>query len=137
MAFAGYLIKLGGSEGTVLPLEYMQAESYQAVVNQIENANIRSITGLTYRRIAEHAYAKVTFNTRVLNNTSLASLNALIRSFMTDQKERKILIEFYHPETDEYIEANCYMPDVQYTIRKIEDPQTIVYAPLQFTFIEY
>ena len=28
MAYAGYLIKLGGSSGTVLPLEFVKAESY-------------------------------------------------------------------------------------------------------------
>lgn len=137
MAFAGYLIKLGGSEGTVLPLDYIQAESYIAVVNQIENANIRSITGHTHRRIAEHAFAQVSFNTKALDNNSLNAMNTLIRSFMTDQKDRKITIEFYYPETDEYLEADCYMPDTKYTIREIRDQQTVIYTPLQYTFIEY
>lgn len=137
MAFAGYLIKLGGSGGTELPLDYLRVESYTAVTNLTENASMKSVTGRKYRQMAEHKAVQVSFQSKSMDNTSLAALNAMILAAMSDQSSRDITLEYYDPETDTYKEADCYMPEVPFTIRKIEDQNTVIFSPAQYTFIEY
>ena len=38
MAFSGYLIKVGGSNGTILPMKFMKAESYLCKMRVIISA---------------------------------------------------------------------------------------------------
>lgn len=137
MAFAGYLIKLGGSGGTELPLDYLKAESYSAVTKQSENINRRVVTGKLYRKTAEHQHAEVSVQSKAMDNARLAALNALINGAMSDAVNRDITIEFYDPETDTYKEADCYMPETPFVIRKVEDQSTVIFQPVTYTFIEY
>lgn len=137
MAFAGYLIKLGGSEGTELPIDYMKAESYAAENRTTENESRKAVTGLLHRSVATHKAVQVSFKTKAITNASLAALNAMIRSAMADELTRNIDIEYYDPETDAYKEAHCYMPDVKFTIGKIETGNVITYPGIEYTFIEY
>ena len=95
MAFAGYLIKLGGSGGTELPLDYIRVESYTAVTNLTENASMKSVTGRKYRQTAEHKAVQVSFQSKAMDNTSLAALNAMILAAMSDQSSRDITLEYY------------------------------------------
>lgn len=137
MAFAGYLIKLGGSDGTELPLDYMRVESYSAITKHTEHSNLRSVTGYGYRLLAVHPYAQVSFQSKPMNSAALATLNALITGAMSDTTNREITIEYFDPETDTYKEANCYMPDVEFAIRTVESPESVIFSPATYTFIEH
>jgi hypothetical protein len=137
MAFAGYLIKAGGSGGTEIPLEYMKISSYSAEVQRVERENNRAITGLLHRDVAPRTHVEIGFETKALSNTSLAALNALIRNEMIDLTQRNIMIEYYEPETDSYRTASCYMPDVQFPIRKAESQTELIFEPVKYVFIEY
>ena len=136
MAFAGYLIKLGGSGGTELPLDYIRVESYTAVTNLTENASMKSVTGRKYRQTAEHKAVQVSFQSKAMDNTSLAALNGMILGAMSNQSTRDITLEYYDPETDTYKTADGYMPVVKYPIRKLEQ-NMVIYNPIEFEFIEY
>lgn len=137
MAFAGYLIKAGGSGGTEIPLDYMKISTYDAGIQRVEQENNRAITGLLHRQIAERTHVEISFETRALTNTALAALNTLIRSGMSDETRRDITIEYYDTETDSYRTANCFMPDVSFTIRKAESATELIYEPVKYVFIEY
>ena len=137
MAFAGYLIKLGGSAGTELPVDYMKAESYAVENRTTENESRKAVTGLLHRQVAPHKAVAVKFKTKALTNTSLAALNSLISAAMDNELTRDITIQYYDPATDTYKTANCYMPDVQFTIGKIESGNVITYPGLEYSFIEY
>ena len=137
MAFSGYLIKLGGSAGTELPMEYIKGESYNVEpARKTETENRKSVTGLTYRGVAEHTSVRIEFETRSINNTALAALNGMISAAMTDTLRRDITIEYYDTETDSYKEAACYMPGVKYSIRKVGQDE-VLYNPITYAFIEY
>lgn len=137
MAFLGYMIRLGGSGGVILPMEYVKAESYNVEpARKTEAENRKAVTGLTHRHVAEHTSVKIEFETRSMNNTALATLNGLISAAMTNTLKRDITIEYYDTETDSYKEADCYMPDVKYNIRKIGQDE-VLYSPISYTFIEY
>lgn len=139
MAYSGYLIKLGGSAGTVLPMEYIGIESYKSTPNQrMESKATRSVTGLLHRTTVEHKATKIEFNTPVITNHQLAALNNLFATHFTNQLERKLTINYYDQETDTYRDAECYMPDVNYDILRIDqDTNTVYYNSIRYAFIEY
>lgn len=139
MAYSGYLIKLGGSAGTVLPMEYIGIESYKSTPNQrMESKATRSVTGLLHRTTVEHKATKIEFNTPVITNHQLATLNNLFATHFTNQLERKLTINYYDQETDTYRDAECYMPDVSYDILRIDqDTNTVYYNSIRYAFIEY
>ena len=139
MAFAGYLIKLGGSSGTELPLKYIKAEKYKVTPNQrLESEAGRAVTGLLHRTTIAQTKTKIEFDTPPIDNTQLAELNGLIFAAMTDTHRRDITIYYYDPETDSYKTANCYMPDADYSIKHLDTVNTkVFYDSVRFAFIEY
>lgn len=139
MAYSGYLIKLGGNAGTVLPMEYIAMESYKSTPNQrMESKATRSVTGLLHRTTVEHKATKIEFDTTVLTNTQLATLNNLFATHYSNQLERKLTINYYDQETDTYRDAECYMPDVSYDILRIDqNTNTVYYNSVRYAFIEY
>ena len=137
MAYSGYLIKVGGAAGTALPMEFIKAETYNVEPDRkTELINRKAVTGMLHRTVAEHTSVKIEFQTRSLYNNALATLNSLITGAMTDTHERKITIQYYDPELDTYKEADCYMPDPKYSIRKAEQA-ALLFSPVTYTFIEY
>ena len=139
MAYNGYLIKLGGANGTILSLKFMSVGSYKCTPNQrMESQATRAVTGLLHRTTVEHTATKVEFETPTMTNRDINILNNALRSFFTNEKERKIVINYYDNETDSYKDATCYMPDVNYVIDRIDqDTKTIYYQPVRYAFIEY
>lgn len=139
MAYNGYLIKLGGSSGTVLPLTYMRLESYSCTPNQRMEAKAdRSITGLLQRTTVEHTATKIEFETPILTNAQAVALYSMISNHFTNNLERKLTIYYYDMETDSYKSGDVYVPDIQYTINRIDNSNNIVYYnPIRIAFIEY
>lgn len=137
MAYAGYLIKLGGSSGTVLPLTYMKPDSYVTEPNQrLESEAGRAVSGMLHRTTLAQTKTKIEFETPNITNDQVAVLNGLIFGAMSDQHRKDITIEYYDMETDTYKVANCYVPDIKYTIHTIKDLK-IIYNPIRYAFIEY
>ena len=137
MAFAGYLIKLGGSSGAELPMTYMKPESYVAEPNQrMESEAARAVTGLLHRTTVAHTATKVEFETPVMTNKEVVALNTLLTNNMTNTHRKDIKIYYYDMETDSYKTVDCYMPDVKYTINRVEN-NVIYYNPIRYAFIEY
>lgn len=137
MAFAGYLIKLGGSSGTELPLDYILIQSYDIEsLKHKELLNREDVTGKTHRTVSEHVKTSIKFSTRSMNNTSLDAMNSLISSAMSDADARDITIEYYDPASGTYKVADCYMPEPKYPIRKVEQT-AIIFDSFDIEFIEY
>jgi len=137
MAYAGYLMKLGGADGEVLPLDFIQGETYDVEPNRHRGPGDKyDITGLLHRTVSGHTSVRISFTTRGITNTSLAVLNGMIHAAMTDENKRDITVEYYDPETDSYKVANCYMPDPKYSIKKLE-VNSVQYLPVGYEFIEY
>ena len=137
MAFAGYLIKLGGSGGEILPMDYMKAEGYKVTPNQrMESEAKRDITGHLHRVTVPHTASKIEFNTPVLTNRQVNAMMSRIRSHWTSVAERKIYLEYYDPEFDEYGTGDFYMPDIDFPIKRV-DGDMIYYGEIRIAFIEY
>ena len=138
-AYNGYLIKLGGSSGLVFPMKYIAHDSYKCTPDQrMESSANRSVTGVLRRQTVSHTATKIEFNTPVITNKDLATINLLLSTFMTDTLQRKTSLQYYDMTTDSYKTGTFYIPDVDYSIQFIDNVKNIVYYdPIRFAFIEY
>lgn len=139
MAFNGYLIMLGGSLGTVLPLKYMRYETYKVTPNQRMDYNsTRDSTGVLHRTALAHTATKIEFTTPRMSNTDFYNMLTLIKNRWTSVQERRITLYYYDPETNSYKTGTFYMPDIEYTITNIDTrTNKIMYAETRIAFIEY
>ena len=139
MAFNGYLIMLGGSHGTVLPLKYMRYETYKITPNQRMDYNsTRDSSGVLHRTALAHTASKIEFNTPRMSNKEVDSMMTLIRSKWSSSTERRLTLYYYDPETNGYKSGEFYMPDIDFTISNVDTARgRIMYAETRIAFIEY
>ena len=140
MAFAGYLIKVGtGGGATEIPLRFMRAETYTVTPDQrMEWSAERDVTGVLHRETVENTPPKIEFTTPLMTNTDIEQLNTILRGAFTNAAERKIPIEFYDPESNDYKTWDCYMPDVKYQIRNVDTNRNLInYNETRYAFIGY
>lgn len=139
MGFNGYLIKLGGSGGTMLPWKFMKYDAYSSTPDQrMETEAGRATTGLLHRTTVEHTSTKIEFETPPMTNIDVAEFNQLLKSNFTNARERKLTIEYYNEESDGYETAEVYVPDIQYKIERIDLAANIIhYQSFRVAFIEY
>jgi len=139
MAFNGYLIKIGGANGTIFPFKFMKVEGYNATPNQrMETEAKRAVTGLLHRNTVEHTATKIEFNTPNMTNLDVDEMMTIFRNAWTNRIERKLTIEYYDTETNTYKEAEVYMPDIKFEIDHIDlGLNLIYYKEIRVAFIEY
>lgn len=139
MAYNNFLIKLGGSTGTALSLEYIQYETYKVTPNQRMDIEARrDSTGLLHRSVVSHTATKVEFETPYMDSNRVDAMMTLIKNYWTSTKERKITLQYYDPETNSYKTGTFYMPDIEFNIRNIDTVKKVVnYDPIRIAFIEY
>lgn len=139
MAYNGYLIKLGGASGTVLPMKFIKVEGYDITPNQrMESEAKRAITGLLHRTTVEHTATKVEFNTPNLTNLEADEMMTLFRNAWTSVTERKLNLQYYDMETNSYKTGEFYMPDIKFSIDHIDnDLNMVYYRETRIAFIEY
>lgn len=139
MAFNGYLIKLGGSNGDILPMEMIQADSYSATPNQrMESEAKRATTGLLYRTTCSHTATKVVINTIPMTQLQWKPFWKKITDHFTNSLKRNITLYYYSNESDSYKSGDFYMPDIEFPINRIDkDNNMIYYNSIRLAFIEY
>lgn len=139
MAFNGYLIKLGGSNGTVLPLKYMRFQTYNVTPQQRQDLDSTVDTsGYLHRHPVAHRRSKIEFNTPMMYNNDIENLMSMFRTAWTSDSERKLTLEYYDPEANNYKTGTFYMPDTEFNMTTIDTARnTILYNELRFAFIEY
>ena len=139
MAFNGYLIRVGGSSGTNLPMKYIKVEGYNITPNQrMETEAKRDVTGVLHRTTVAHTSSKVEFNTPVMTNADVDEMMTLFRSAWTNTSERKLDLQYYDMETNSYKTGTFYMPDIKFQIQRIDSIRNIIYyMETRIAFIEY
>lgn len=120
-----------------VPLKYMRYEEYKVTPNQmIDLDSYVSETGVLIRNVLDHTRSKIEFNTPYITSTDWNALWSIISDGFSDAKARKCRIIYYDPLSDTYKNATCYVPDVELTIRNI-DNGIINYDGIRVAFIEY
>lgn len=140
MAFSGYLIKVGPSGSEVeIPLKYMRAETYTVTPNQrLEWSAERDVTGVLHRETVANMPPKIEFNTPLMTNSDINTLNTILSTAYSNVSERKLRVTYYDPESNGYKSHDCYMPDVHYQIRNVDTVNNVInYEELRYAFIGY
>jgi len=137
--FDGTLITVGGEE---IPKEYINYNSYEATPNQRQDVNSqRDLNQDLHRNVSAHYKSVVKFSTRPLLEYQLRDLmDNYINPAYTNERERKLDVTFYDPETGDYFDGEYYLVQPKFTIRCIEDrggELTIKYDSVDFEFIQY
>lgn len=137
MAFLGYLMKFGQ---TLFPNRYLIPSSYKVTPYQrLEQDSYRDASGLLHRETLSSYKTKIDFTTRT--NIKLQDKINMFNVFnngLLNSRERKYHIEYWNDETSSYCFGDFYMPDVEYTIKKInESTNDLIYDSIRIAFIEY
>ena len=138
MAFNGYLIKVGGANGTELPMKYIKIEGYDVTPNQrLESEAKRAVTGVLHRTTVAHTATKIEFSTPIMTNADVDAMMTLFRNNWTSAAERKLTLQYYDMESDSYKEGTFYMPDIKFQINHVKSNTVLVYKETRIAFIEY
>lgn len=121
-----------------IPLGYMRYETYQITPQQtIDLDSYRSENG-TLLRNPVAVKAKVEFNTPLMTEANWQSLWAIIKAGFNNSTERKLKLRYYDTLSATYKTGYFYVPDVQTTIRNIEEAEGVInYQEIRLAFIEY
>ena len=133
MAYQGYLIKVGG---TVFPMKYIRAETYQCTPNQrIDQGSDSDATGELHRTVLPHTRSKIEFETpQMLKGADVAVITALLG--LQGNAKRDVTIEYWDHETPSYKTGRCYVPDIKYQLMR-NTGSDLIYMPIRYAFIEY
>ena len=134
MGFAGYLIKIGSFD--TFFNKYIVADSFSAIRKVMDLDATRDATGYLHRNALNHAPLLVTFTVRPMSNARLNEFMNAIESNYSIPMERKLSVTAYVAELDDYVTQECYIPDPEFTISRIEGDM-IVYNEAEIKFIGY
>ena len=140
--FKGYLIK-ATLTGQIFPLKYINYESWDSTPKQREEIkayrddNTRDLTRIT----ADGMKSVFGFQTRAnLHLSEKLEIQNFFVSAESDHHQRKVNLQYWNDETNQYEIADFYRPDMNFPIRKIindGDNSDIIYGALKLEFVEY
>jgi hypothetical protein len=136
MAFDGYLLKMGAD---VFPLSFVYKNSYTITPNRRQDVDpTRNADGVLERNVLDHMPSTISFQTKPMYNNELNALMSFIRSHYSVEKEKKIVLEYYCPDLDDYKTGEFYVPDISFPIDMVDvEQRRILYREFQLEFIEY
>lgn len=131
-----FLVKIGNYD---FPMKYIAAETYDIAPDQRQDEDPwRDGDGVLNREVLNNMPESISFTTiQGMTNTEVAAVFTKIRENYIDEKERKALVTFYHPETDSYPEpAYMYIANPHFPIDYI-DGNTIIYKGITIEITGY
>lgn len=134
MDFQGYLIKFGNS---TFPLSLMDLGGWSAIPNRRLDAEAeRDLDMELHRETSPNYKTNITIKTLPMNLAEKIAMQAVINDGMVDEVERRISCTYWNDETNEYVTAEFYFPDITYTIREVT-ANNIEYDHITITMIQY
>ena len=137
MSFNGYLIKIGGYTDQVE--RYIVHRSYHVSKKPLDLDSNRDGDGILKRNVLEHVPYTISFNLRNnLNNNDVQDFMGKVRNAFTVPRERKLVLEFYNPEDNNYISQDVYMVDPDFIIDHIDEKTNqVFYREISIKFVGY
>lgn len=135
--FKGYLIK-DAKNGNIFPHKYINYETWSTTPNQREEleAYRDDYTRDLYRNTSIGRKSVYSFETRRISLAEKQEIFSFFKNATVDEAQRKVYLEMWNDENDAYYKAYFYIPDIEYTIRKITDDD-ILYNEITIELIEY
>lgn len=121
-----------------IPLGMIRYETYQITPQQtIDLDSYRSENGNLLRNPVA-TKCKLEFNTPLMTDTQWAEIWNIIKAGFNNNTERKLKLKYYDTLSATYKTGYFYVPDVQTTIRNIEEAEGVInYQEIRLAFIEY
>ncbi len=143
MAYNGYLIKIKGisdsstaSSDYILPLQYMIEKSYKGTYSVLDGDSKRNGDGVLVRVVLPHKVAHCSVEIRPMSNNVIGDLMGHIQARYTKPEEKKCIAFIWVAEINDYVEAEFYVPDIEFTVKKIENGK-VLYEQFTLEFIGY
>ena len=123
---------------TSIPLGKIRYETYQITPQQtIDLDSYRSENGNLLRNPVA-TKCKIEFNTPLMTDSEWAEIWNIIKAGFNNNTERKLKLRYYDTLSATYKTGYFYVPDVQTTIRNIEEGAGVInYNEIRIAFIEY
>lgn len=140
MAYNGYLLRIKAPDGSEsgdwdFPHEYIKADTYSAYLNMQDLEPWTDANGYLHRNAVDLKAIKIEFETpAMLTNTDLTEIMRKLIAHYTNSVQRRLIIEAYIPEWDDYWQQDAYLADFTPQIYGIFD-NVIKYNPIRFAFI--
>ena len=131
-----FLVKIGDY---AFPMKYIAVSSYEIAPHQRQDEEPwRNGNGVLNREVLDNKPSAITFTTVAgMTNAEVAGVFAKIHANYVNEKERKVLVTFYDPETDSYPEPiYMYIPNPHFPIDYIED-DIVYYNEISIELVGY
>lgn len=121
-----------------IPLGMIRYETYQITPQQtIDLDSYRSENGNLLRNPVA-TKCKLEFNTPLMTDTQWGEIWSIIKAGFNNNTERKLKLRYYDTLSATYKTGYFYVPDVQTTIRNIDEGAGVInYNEIRIAFIEY
>jgi len=127
---AGYVLKVNG---TVFPNALLAENGYSVIPDRRQDKN--SYTdgrGVTHRNILP--VKRTTVKIKTIDDLTQGQL-LIVKSFFSNRD--KVICEVWNPERNAYQTITSYVPDVEYTIKRIDKDGHYHYKAVEFELIDY
>lgn len=143
MAFQGHLIKVASSATSnnwyTVPCEFMSEDSYKGTYSTMDEGSERNGNGVLDRNVLDHKVPHCSVTIRSLWNDQVAQMfgsSGGISTRYINAKEKNLYVQMWVAELNDYVTAECYVPDIEFTIAMLT-PTRIKYEPFTLEFIGY
>lgn len=141
--FKGYLIRgikmvNNVKTYTIFPNRFIEFDTYSSNPKQREEikAYRDDNTRELYRVTAEGKKSKITFTVRPLHLSEKMALQNFFYDHETDHVQRKVWIEYWNDDGNNYAEGYFYRPNMEFAINHVGEDD-IKYKELKMELIEY
>lgn len=143
MALDNYLIKIKGINGGadyVLPLKFMNEESYNASVHGQDLDSFTNTNGITERTALKNVkpIAEINLIEGISQTDFYTHVMKPIQDRYIDEKKKEVKASIFFPEINGYIEIGhtWYVPDIEFTIESIDiEQKECWYQNIRIAFI--
>lgn len=133
MAYQGYLLKVGNYE---FPTDKIIEKTYKVSKKVQDLDSYRNANGVLKRNALSHTPYVISFDVKSMNNAEMGDIMSNLKNRFSVPVERKLSVTAYNPEDDNYFTQSMYLPDLEFTIKRISDT-IVIYEEMTFEFIGY
>jgi hypothetical protein len=143
--FSGYLVKIKGipdsetvSSDYTVPLRVFEWASYKATRSTMDKDSRRNGKARLKRKTYPHRVCHCSFTFRSMTAEELWPVWKAMRDRYVKVRQKKVKASIWVPEINDYVEDYFYMPDIEFTIMKVEpDGSSVKYNPIECELIGY
>jgi len=146
MGYQGYLLKVASTSTSndwfTIPHNFIKERSYKGTYSTMDLNSTRNANAVLDRNVVEHKVPHCVMTIKPLNDDKLATLFGVSGGITTryaDAKEKSIYCKMWVPELNDYVTVLCYVPDIDFTIKKVVNtsPYSVDYDEFELEFIGY